>query len=33
MKLGLLLPHFGEHADGAKVIAGSVRAEQKQTVA
>jgi len=28
MKLGLLLPHFGEHADGAKVIAGSVRAEQ-----
>lgn len=28
MKLGLLLPHFGEHANGERVIAGSVRAEQ-----
>jgi alkanesulfonate monooxygenase SsuD/methylene tetrahydromethanopterin reductase-like flavin-dependent oxidoreductase (luciferase family) len=28
MKTGLLLPHFGEHANGEKIIAGSVRAEQ-----
>jgi alkanesulfonate monooxygenase SsuD/methylene tetrahydromethanopterin reductase-like flavin-dependent oxidoreductase (luciferase family) len=28
MKLGLLLPHFGEHANGEKIIAGAVRAEQ-----
>jgi alkanesulfonate monooxygenase SsuD/methylene tetrahydromethanopterin reductase-like flavin-dependent oxidoreductase (luciferase family) len=28
MQLGLLLPHFGEHANGEKIIAGSVRAEQ-----
>jgi len=28
MRFGLLLPHFGENANGEKIIAGSVRAEQ-----
>lgn len=28
MELGLLLPHFGEHASGEKIIAGAVRAER-----
>lgn len=28
MKTGLLLPHFGEHANGEKIIKGAVRAEQ-----
>lgn len=28
MRVGLLLPHFGEFADTAKVVAGSVRAER-----
>jgi alkanesulfonate monooxygenase SsuD/methylene tetrahydromethanopterin reductase-like flavin-dependent oxidoreductase (luciferase family) len=28
MRIGLLLPHFGEFADPEKIVAGSVRAEQ-----